>query len=108
MPAQSEVGQQKVEARDGQALACRRLVLQRIKPQIFAVETRGNLYREVTFAGGRSKHQDPRSKEDPNPKHQNRGASMQGTGEISSGTPFCRINAAFHLATERRPVLRDG
>src|SRR5439155_5307371 len=51
---------------------------------------------------------DPRSKEDPNPKHQNRGASVQGTGEISSGTPFCRINAAFHLATERRPVLRDG
>jgi hypothetical protein len=25
-----------------------------------------------------------------------------GAGQISSGTPFCRINAAFHLATERR------
>src|SRR6266487_6761317 len=23
-------------------------------------------------------------------------------GQISSGTPFCRINAAFHLDTERR------
>ena len=36
-----------------------------------------------------------------------------GTGQISSGTPFCRINAAFHLAAERRnyasaknPVVR--
>src|SRR6266511_4274932 len=25
-----------------------------------------------------------------------------GAGQVSSGTPFCRINAAFHLATERR------
>ncbi len=25
-----------------------------------------------------------------------------GAGQISSDTPFCRINAAFHLATERR------
>ena len=25
-----------------------------------------------------------------------------GAGQISSGTPFCRINAAFRLATERR------
>jgi len=25
-----------------------------------------------------------------------------GAGQISSGTPFCRINAAFHLTTERR------
>src|SRR5947207_12222068 len=25
-----------------------------------------------------------------------------GAGPISSGTLFCRINAAFHLATERR------
>jgi len=26
----------------------------------------------------------------------------QGAGQISSGTPFCRINAAFHPAAERR------
>ena len=26
----------------------------------------------------------------------------EGAGQISSGTPFCRINAAFHLDTERR------
>ena len=25
-----------------------------------------------------------------------------GAGQISSGTPFCRINAAFHRVTERR------
>src|SRR5439155_14872773 len=25
-----------------------------------------------------------------------------GAGQISSGTPFCRINAAFHPTTERR------
>jgi len=25
-----------------------------------------------------------------------------GARQISSGTSFCRINAAFHLATERR------
>jgi hypothetical protein len=25
-----------------------------------------------------------------------------GAGQISSGTPLCRINAAFHHATERR------
>ena len=28
--------------------------------------------------------------------------SLLGAGQISSGSPFCRINAAFHLATERR------
>jgi len=28
--------------------------------------------------------------------------AQQGAGQVSSGTPFCRINAAFHLATERR------
>src|SRR6266566_672493 len=27
---------------------------------------------------------------------------FEGTGQISSGTPFCRLNAAFHLATEPR------
>ena len=26
----------------------------------------------------------------------------RGAGQISSGTPLCRINAAFHLTTERR------
>src|SRR6266567_5216868 len=30
------------------------------------------------------------------------GLEQRGAGQISSGTPFCRINAAFHLATERR------
>src|SRR6266550_2993431 len=30
------------------------------------------------------------------------GQYFEGARQISSGTPFCRINAAFHLATERR------
>src|SRR6266516_1512315 len=31
-----------------------------------------------------------------------RGQHFEGAGQASSGTPFCRLNAAFHLATERR------
>ena len=37
-----------------------------------------------------------------NPKPAGVDQPSEGAGQISSGTPFCRINAAFHLASERR------